>query len=105
MRRRMAGTNARSTVVGVQSREKGNDMVQLVDARRRHDQCAEAAGTVDAPLADRYFTDGFNLYRQAEELARETELGLIALEDCRTLEIFLVPAEELDDPAMRPVGA
>ena len=50
-----------------------------------------------------YFTDGMNLYRFVEWLAR-SETGMVAiLEDCRSLAVLLVTAERLGTNELRPV--
>jgi hypothetical protein len=51
----------------------------------------------------RYFTDGRNLYRFIEWLARSETGTLAILEDCRSLAILLVPAERLGATELRPV--
>jgi hypothetical protein len=43
----------------------------------------------------RYFTNGGDLYRFIEWVARSKESMVAAVEDCRSLEILLVSAEQL----------
>jgi hypothetical protein len=51
----------------------------------------------------RYFTDGVNLFRFVGWLSRTLEEKLAELEDCRSLDILLVTASELDGSALRQV--
>jgi hypothetical protein len=53
--------------------------------------------------SQRYFTDGRNLYRFIEWLARSEAGTLAIVEDCRSLAILLVPAERLGATELRPV--
>jgi hypothetical protein len=54
--------------------------------------------------ASRYFTDGVNLYRFVGWISRSVNAKLAELEDCRSLAIVLVRAEELTRSTLRPVS-
>lgn len=52
--------------------------------------------------ASRYLTDGVNLYRfMGSMVSRAGEM--IGIENCRSLDIMLVPADELRRRSVRPV--
>lgn len=55
---------------------------------------------VDANAEGRYVTDGVHLYRLLEDA--EEDQALVAVEDCRTLDVVLLPATDLRT-RMRPV--
>ncbi len=62
----------------------------------------------EEPLEDRgplcrYFTDGANLYRFVGWVGRSIEAKLAELEDCRSLDILLIPAQELLRGTLQPV--
>jgi hypothetical protein len=57
----------------------------------------------DRASACRYFTDGANLYRLVGWLSRSLEDKLAELEDCRSLDILLIPARELNCGRLQPV--
>ena len=57
----------------------------------------------NAQSGQRYFTDGINLYRFIEWLARSETGTLAIVEDCRSLAILLVTAERLGATELRPV--
>lgn len=57
---------------------------------------------LDACQTIRYVTDGVHLYRLLEPLD-EDEHGMTGVEDCRSLEIVLVPSSEVLR-RMRPVA-
>ncbi len=62
------------------------------------DSIAERHGHVS-----RYLTDGVNLYRLMGSMF--TRAGeMVGIENCRSLDIMLVPAEELDSRRLRPVA-
>jgi len=50
-----------------------------------------------------YFTDGSNLYRFVGWLTGSGDAGLAALEDCRSLGVLLVSADDLAKARLRPV--
>lgn len=49
-----------------------------------------------------YHTDGRRLLRIVSEAANG---GLRAVEDCRTLDLMLIPVDELDSLGLQPVAA
>jgi hypothetical protein len=51
----------------------------------------------------RYFTDGGRLYRFIDWVVRSSESMLAVVEDCGSLEILIVKAEQLN--AWREVGS
>jgi len=53
--------------------------------------------------AHRYFTDGVNLYRFVGWVNRSVSAMLAELEDCRSLEVVVVSAEDLARSTLRPV--
>lgn len=55
---------------------------------------------VDACGEGRYVTDGVNLFRLLEDA--DDGQAMVAVEDCRSLEVMLVPAGDLRE-RMRPV--
>jgi hypothetical protein len=57
----------------------------------------------DAPLPQiaRYLTDGTSLYRFVGWIARGR---LAELEDCRSLDLLVMPALEIEAAGLRPVG-
>jgi hypothetical protein len=52
---------------------------------------------------DRYYTDGENLYRFAGWLTRSDNAELALPEDCRSLELLLVTADDLARARLRPI--
>lgn len=50
----------------------------------------------------RYLTDGVRLFRVVDSF-RGHDGRLVALEDCRSLDLRLVSADQLGDRALRPV--
>lgn len=50
-----------------------------------------------------YLTDGTNLYRFVGWVSRSVETKFGELEDCRSLNILLVSAQELNGGNLRPV--
>jgi hypothetical protein len=63
-----------------------------------------AAAHDDVYVADRYFTDGWNLYRLAGWLSRPGEQPLAELEDCRSLHSTLLEHEHLLALSLNPVA-
>jgi hypothetical protein len=62
---------------------------------------AEAISDRDGHVC-RYLTDGVNLYRfMGSIISRAGEL--VGIENCRSLDIMLIPAEELHRRRVRPV--
>jgi hypothetical protein len=60
------------------------------------------AGCYDADQAGRYLTDGANLYRHVGAIS--SGMGqMVGLEDCRTLDVMLLPIGELHARRLRPV--
>ena len=55
---------------------------------------------VDAYAEGRYVTDGVDLFRLLEDA--DDDQAMVAVEDCRSLEVVLVPADDLQE-RMRPV--
>jgi hypothetical protein len=55
------------------------------------------------PEADRYLTDGINLYRVVDALRAAPGRVIVGVEDCHSLELILVRAEELRALGLRPV--
>ena len=53
------------------------------------------------PLAD--LTDGINLYRVVDALRGTRGHAVVGVEDCRSLEVILLPADELRALRLRPV--
>jgi hypothetical protein len=53
--------------------------------------------------SQRYFTDGINLYRFVDWLARSDSGTVAIIEDCRSLAILLVAADRLGAAGLRPV--
>jgi hypothetical protein len=51
----------------------------------------------------RYLTDGVRLYRVVAALASPSGRAMVELEDCRSLEVVLMPADQLDPLALRAV--
>jgi len=51
----------------------------------------------------RYMTDGVHLYRFVGWVDRSVKVVFAELEDCRSLEVLLVSAEDLARSALRPV--
>ncbi len=67
----------------------------------RHKTFAEAIADRDGHVS-RYLTDGVNLYRfMGSMVSRAGEM--VGIENCRSLDIMLVPAEELHRRSVRPV--
>jgi hypothetical protein len=65
----------------------------------------EATANAEDPyVADRYFTDGFSLFRLVGWLRRTREPALCELEDCHTLHCVLIERELLLGLSLRPVG-
>lgn len=58
---------------------------------------------LDAPGG--YLTDGLNLYRFIGWVGGSMHAALAELEDCRSLDVVLVRAEELRRARLRPVFA
>jgi hypothetical protein len=52
----------------------------------------------------RYLTDGVHLYRFLGPLATRAG-GMIGIENCRSLDIMLVPADDLHQGHLRAVGS
>ena len=48
-----------------------------------------------SPRIDQYLTDGRGLFRVVTLLPAVDDAALVELEDCRTLDVVLVPAREL----------
>jgi len=57
----------------------------------------------DPYVADRYFTDGINLFRLAGWLSRPRQAPLAELEDCRSLHSTLLERDGLVALDLRPV--
>jgi hypothetical protein len=55
------------------------------------------------PPRQRYFTDGVNLYQFITWLTRAGDSSLAAVEDCRSLELAIVSAEQLRAATLRRV--
>jgi hypothetical protein len=55
---------------------------------------------VDAYAEGRYVTDGVDLFRLLEDASEDQ--AMVALEDCRTLDVVLFTADDLRE-RMRPV--
>jgi hypothetical protein len=53
--------------------------------------------------AERYVTDGINLYRVVHGLRGPRGRGVVGVEDCRSLELMLLPADEFRALKLRPV--
>jgi hypothetical protein len=53
--------------------------------------------------AARYLTDGTNLYRVVDALRSPRGRPVVGIEDCRSLELILLPADELRALRLRPV--
>ena len=53
--------------------------------------------------AGRYLTDGINLYRVVDALRGSRGRPVVGVEDCRSLELILLPADELRELRLRPV--
>ena len=53
--------------------------------------------------ADRYLTDGINLYRVVDGLRGSPGHAIVGVEDCRSLELILLPADEFRALRLRPV--
>ncbi len=53
--------------------------------------------------ADRYVTDGINLYRVVDALRGLRGHPIVGVEDCRSLELILLPADEFRALRLRPV--
>ena len=51
-----------------------------------------------------YFTDGVNLYRFVGWVNRSVNAMLAELEDCRSLDVLLVSAEDLGRSTLRPIS-
>ena len=81
-------------------------------SRRTRAESTAAAPTApkasDSPQASgrtvRYLTDGVHLYRFLGSLATRAG-GMIGIENCRSLDIMLVPADDLDQGHLRAVGS
>ena len=63
---------------------------------------APPAGRVERE-ASRYLTDGINLYRVVDALRGSHGHAVVGVEDCRSLELILLPADELRALRLRPV--
>jgi hypothetical protein len=61
------------------------------------------SGRAGPKSAERYFTDGINLYRFLGWVDRSDDPRLAAVEDCRSLELLLVSGHCLDRPGLRLV--
>lgn len=72
-------------------------------ASRRHRK-TERGATTGAPAADTYLTDGKSLFRVARTHLDLNHDALVELEDCRTLELVLLPARHAMGLGLRPVG-
>jgi hypothetical protein len=67
-----------------------------------HGRARGAAIAEHARQADHYLTDGVNLYRSLGAIAGA--LGqMVGLEDCRSLDVQLLPIGELRTPGLRVV--
>jgi len=53
--------------------------------------------------ADRYLTDGDKLYRVIDAF-RNSSGAVVGLEDCRSLEVILIPIKEFRALPLRPVS-
>jgi len=60
------------------------------------------AGRDDADDPGRYLTDGINLYRHLGAISNGMR-QIVGLENCRTLDVLLVPTGELHARRFRPV--
>jgi hypothetical protein len=62
----------------------------------------------DGPPVDRdaqagsYLTDGVNLYQSLSAIVRGPS-HMVGLEECRSLDVVLIPIEELHNRGLRPV--
>jgi hypothetical protein len=69
---------------------------------------AKKSSARDAPPAvrvgaERYLTDGINLYRVVDALRGSRGHAVVGVEDCRSLELILLPADEFRALRLRPV--
>jgi hypothetical protein len=68
----------------------------------------DAVQGVRAERDSNYFTDGVNLYRIIDVLRTASGHPVVGLEDCRSLEVVLITAEEMRAIRLRrvrPAGA
>lgn len=56
------------------------------------------------PVADTYLTDGASLFRVAGTLLDLNNDALVELEDCRTLDLLLLPAARATGLGLRAVA-
>ena len=78
-------------------------MLSRARASSAHWAVADAATVADhAAQASRYLTDGVNLYRFLGAVADGTD-QLVALENCRSLDVMLLPIRELHARRLRTV--
>ena len=73
-----------------------------VSSRGRRKMKAEQP--TSAPPGDRYLTDGASLFRVAGTLIDTNDEALLELEDCRTLELILLPAARVAGLGLHPVA-
>lgn len=72
-------------------------------AKRTSPRDAPPAVRVGAEREARYLTDGINLYRVVDALRGTRGQPVVGVEDCRSLELILLPVDELRALRLRPV--
>ena len=71
--------------------------------RRSAASDAPSESEADRYLTDGYLTDGINLYRVVDALRAAPGRVIVGVEDCHSLELILVRADELRALGLRPV--
>lgn len=55
------------------------------------------------PEPSRYVTDGLNLFRLLGPVGDVVDGGVVPLEDCRSLDVVLLPVDDFLGATLRPV--
>ncbi len=74
-------------------------LLGLLSRSQRKAECEQPV-----PADGTYMTDGASLFRVASTLVGPNDDALVELEDCRTLELILLPATRATGPGLRPVS-
>lgn len=98
---RLGGSTTR--LAGAAAARRGAEVIVRAIKKRAANEAPAPPIEVDAPAG--YLTDGVNLYRFIGWVGRSMQTALVELEDCRSLEVVLVRAEELGRARLRPVFA
>lgn len=96
--------NGRSVTVEVDMLAKLSARMSRLVAGGEQRGHERARSSVESMLSHgRYITDGLNLYRVIGRIGPSSDASLLELEDCRSLELVVIPITQLRAMHVRPV--